>query len=140
MNGALDDEEMTAEKPRLWVRIVLLTSAVLLILPLLALTESERPVPNYYVDEIQVTGLYTREDFEDLVRVVRHLRSEETVWWISVPFKERRAFARGEHQLLPSDVAEVGTIKPEGVLAGSQFKLRKRQGVWSVVETSYWIR
>jgi len=129
-----------ADKPSLWVRVVLSASAALLVLPLLALTESERAVPNYYVGEIQVTGAYTREDFDDLVRVVRLLQNEESVSWIRVPLEAERAFAKGERQTLPTDVVEVLTVKPDGLLAGSWYTLRKHEGVWAVAGTGYWIR
>ena len=122
------------------MRILLASCATVLIVLLLAAIELKRPVPNYYVERLQVTGVYTRQDIQDLTAVVRAHGGEGRVSWIRVPSALKDAFARGEMYALPADVAEVFITTDEDIPAGSMYTLRKREGGWSVEGTAIWMR
>jgi len=114
-----------------WALVFL--AGVLLVL-LSGLSDIERQVPNYYADAVQVTGVYSRQDLAELTAAIP---KGEPIRWIRVPTLEGRAFARGEIQRLPSDIAEVQTGGPT---TGSLYELRKRDGVWKVTQSAMWLR
>jgi hypothetical protein len=101
--------------------------------------DQSKVVPNYHLGGIQVTGAYTRQDVEEILRSVRAITRDE-VWWVSAPLDDRIAFTNGNGKRLPTEVAEVFTFGDRSRTSGSVYKLKRSDGTWRLSETSQWIR
>jgi hypothetical protein len=94
---------------------------------------------NYYIGSMQVTGTYSSQDIEEIVRFIRGITSDEVIW-VDVPLAEQTAYTNGDLTRLPTDVAEVSTSDGRFTVTGSRYKLKRTAGGWHLVETLRWIR
>jgi hypothetical protein len=102
-------------------------------------TDRRLAVPNYYIGNMQVTGTYSSQDIEEIVRFIRGITSDEVIW-VDVPLAAHVAYTNGDITRLPTDVAEVSTSDGGFTVTGSRYKLKRTTGGWHVVETLRLIR
>jgi hypothetical protein len=128
------------DRASILTRVCVTVSAGVLLLTLARLATDRRlAVPNYHIGNMQVTGTYSSQDIEEVLRFIRGITSDEVIW-VDVPLAEQTAYTNGDITRLPTDVAEVSTSEGGFAVTGSRYKLQRRTGGWHVVETLRWIR
>jgi hypothetical protein len=121
-------------------RVFVAVSAGVLLLTLARLaTDRQLTVPNYYIGNMQVTGTYSGQDIEGIVRFIRGVTPDEVIW-IAVPSGTKTAYTNADITRLPTDVVEVSTSDGGFTVSGSLYTLKRTTGEWHVVDTRRWIR